>query len=172
MRSTVRSMTAAALMAALMCLLSPVGIPVGAANMTLQTLLTALAGYMLRPRAAMMAVAAYLMIGACGLPVFSGFAGGMGVLLGPTGGFLMGFPWMALLCAVSAGKGRAARIGAGMAGLAVVYILGAAGLAVSAGMTFWQAAAVGAAPFVWKDVLSVIGAEWMARRMHSRIGGF
>ncbi len=168
MKTTVRSMVLAALMTALMCLLSPFSIPVGMTVMTMQTFLTALTGYLLRPRAALMAVGAYLMLGACGLPVFSGFSGGFGVLAGPTGGFLLGFPGMAAVCAASSGKGRWVRLGAGLAGLAMVYLVGAAWMASAAGMNYAQALLVGAAPFVWKDVLSVLGAQWLTEALNRR----
>lgn len=168
MRSSVRIMARASLMTALICLISPVSIPVGPAGLTLQTLAVALTGYLLNPAAAALSMAAYLLLGACGLPVFSGFSGGFGMLLGPTGGFLIAFPLMAWLCARPADGSRAKRIGAGLTGLLTVYLLGAAGLAWSAGMSYLQALAVGVLPFVWKDALSVIGAEWIARAMKKR----
>ena len=168
MKSSVRTMARASLMTALLCLISPVAIPVGITSLTLQTLLVALTGYLLRPYAAVLSVSAYLLLGACGLPVFSGFAGGFSLLLGPTGGFLMAFPVMAWLCARFSGAARRAKILAGLAGLLIVYLLGAAGLAWSAGMSWFQALAVGALPFVWKDVLSVVGAEWLAAALKKR----
>lgn len=168
MKATVRSMVLAALMTALMCLLAPFSIPVGMTVMTMQTFLIALTGYLLRPRAALMAVGAYLMLGACGLPVFSGFSGGFGVLAGPTGGFLLGFPGMAAVCAVSAGKGRWVQLGAGLAGLAMVYLIGAAWMASVSGMNYVQAMLLGVVPFVWKDVLSVLGAQWLTEALNRR----
>lgn len=170
MKSSIRSMAQSALMTALMCLFSQIAIPIGVTNMTLQTFVAAWAGYMLKPRAAVMTVGAYILIGACGMPVFSGFAGGFGVLLGPTGGFLFGFLPMALLCAFSRerGCGWAARIGMGLIGLTTVYVLGAAGLMLAAEMSFGQAMLAGVVPFVWKDVLSVVGAQWLVREMERR----
>lgn len=168
MNSSVRSMVLAALMTALMCLFSQISVPVGAVNMTMQTFMIALTGYLLGGRAALMAVGTYLLLGACGLPVFSGFSGGIGILMGPTGGFLFGFLGMALVCAEFNEKGRAARICAGAAGLLIVYMAGAAWMAVCAGMRFGQAILTGVIPFVWKDVLSVIGAEWLGRKMRRR----
>lgn len=168
MRSSVRMMARASLMTALICLISPVAVPVGMANLTLQTLIVALAGYLLKPGAAVLSVAAYLLLGACGLPVFSGFTGGFGMLLGPTGGFLLSFPVMAWLCARFSGGSRVKRIFAGLTGLLMVYLFGAAGLAWAAGMSYPQALAAGALPFVWKDVLSIVGAEWIGRRMEQR----
>jgi len=168
MNRSVRSMVLAALMTALICLFSQIAVPVGMANMTMQTFIVALAGYVLGVREALMTVGAYLLLGGCGLPVFSGFAGGIGILLGPTGGFLIGFPGMASVCAHFNGKGCGVRRCAGFAGLAAVYAAGAAWMAVSAGMSFGGAVMAGVVPFVWKDVLSILGAEWLGRKMRRR----
>lgn len=70
-------------------------------NLTLQTLAVALSGFMLGGKYALGAAAAYIAIGACGLPVFSAFTGGVGVLFGLSGGFLFGFLTLALLCGIS-----------------------------------------------------------------------
>ena len=75
------------------------------------------------------AVAAYLLLGLAGLPVFSGFQGGPGVLLGTTGGYILGFlVSAALYWAVTARMGRRpAVMAAAMAlGLAVCYAFGTA----------------------------------------------
>ena len=99
MKSSVRSMALAAMMTALLSLAAQIAVPVGMTKMTMQTFAAALAGFLLGRRTALMAVGAYLLLGACGLPVFSGFTGGIGVIMGPTGGFLIGFLPMAALCA-------------------------------------------------------------------------
>ena len=168
MKSSVQMMARASLMTALICLISPVAIPAGITNLTLQTLIVALTGYLLNPCAAALSVSAYLLIGACGLPVFSGFTGGFSMLLGPTGGFLLAFPVMAWLCAHFSGGSRMQRIAAGLAGLLPVYLLGAAGLAWASGMSWLQSLAAGALPFLWKDALSVAAAEQLAAAMKKR----
>ncbi len=58
---------------------------------TLQTLALFLIAGLLPLSASLFSVSAYLLLGAVGLPIFSGFSGGFGVLFGPTGGFLLGF---------------------------------------------------------------------------------
>jgi len=168
MNSSVRSMAAAALMTALMCLTAQIAIPVGMTKLTMQTFSAALAGFMLKPKTALMAVGAYLLLGACGLPVFSGFTGGIGVLMGPTGGFLIGFMPMAALCALSRGRKKSIRIGILCLGLMILYLAGAAVMALVSGIGLGQAMMIGVAPFVWKDGLSIAGAGWIGRMMEKR----
>jgi biotin transport system substrate-specific component len=88
-----------ALSIALLAVGAAIQLPLGPVPFTLQSLMLLLILLILSPREALVAVGAYLIIGAIGLPVFAGFRGGFGVLLGPTGGFLMGFFVAALLAA-------------------------------------------------------------------------
>lgn len=85
------------LFAALIALLSILVIPTPAAPVTLQTLGVLLAVGLLGGQQGTMAVLLYLLLGAVGLPVYAGMQGGVGVLLGPTGGYLFGFLVTALL---------------------------------------------------------------------------
>ncbi|MDF2700131.1 MAG: bioY [Haloplasmataceae bacterium] len=71
---------------------------------TLQTLIIMLAAVLLKPTDAFMSILVYVMIGAIGLPVFSGAKGGLGVVLGPTGGFILAFPFAAFLISYFKGK--------------------------------------------------------------------
>lgn len=66
-------------------------VPLGPVPFTLQTLMVGIVLCLLPPKYAACAVGGYLLLGSLGLPVFSGFRGGIGVLAGPTGGFLIGF---------------------------------------------------------------------------------
>ncbi len=68
---------------------------------TLQSFAAALIGFSLKTRRAIVCGITYLALGAVGLPVFSAFTGGMGVLLGATGGFLWGLPVFSALCGIS-----------------------------------------------------------------------
>lgn len=74
-------------------------IPVGALGVpiTLQTLAVALTGMLLGPARGFAAVGLYVLVGLVGLPVFSGFSGGFGVLAGPSAGYLIAFPFAAAL---------------------------------------------------------------------------
>ena len=88
-----------AIFTAIICVISQLpGIPLpGGVPMTLQTLIIPLAGVILGPVYGFVATLLYLLLGIVGLPVFSGFTGGIGCIMGATGGFLISFPIMALL---------------------------------------------------------------------------
>ena len=99
MTSNVRGITYIALFTAVICMISQLpGIPLpGGVPMTLQTLIIPLAGIVLGPADGFIAALLYLILGMIGLPVFSGFTAGIGILMGATGGFLVSFPLMPLL---------------------------------------------------------------------------
>lgn len=80
------------LFAALMALLSPVAFPIGAVAVTLGIFAVMLAGVVLDIKSSLAAVTLYILLGICGLPVFSGAMSGIGVLAGPTGGYLWSYP--------------------------------------------------------------------------------
>ncbi len=87
----VRSLTLCAMFTALSCLCAWLTIPFPGVPFTMQTFAIALTLMVLGGKRGCAAIFAYLLLGLCGLPVFSGFQGGVWALVGPTGGFLMGF---------------------------------------------------------------------------------
>ncbi len=87
----VRQISRAGVSVALLAVASWVTVPFGPVPFTLQTLALAILPAALDRTTAVASVAVYLLLGALGLPVFSGFGGGVGAIAGPTGGFLWGF---------------------------------------------------------------------------------
>lgn len=167
-----RKMTYAAVFAALTgagALLS-IPLPLTPVPMTLQTFFIMLAGYVLGARWGGVSILLYLLLGAAGLPVFSGGSAGAGHLLGPTAGFLWSFPVAAFVVGAfaEAGDGRpgAQRLGfkvaGAVAGSVVIYALGTVQLMNFFEMGVWQALAVGVVPFVPSaavEVAAAIGAS-------------
>lgn len=90
-RFPIRQMTRCALFAALTAVCAWTGIPLGDTVFTLQTLAVFLTLGLLGGKWGTVSILCYLLLGAVGVPVFSGFRGGIGMLLGPTGGYLLGF---------------------------------------------------------------------------------
>ena len=86
-----RSVAFVGLSIALMAVSAWVSVPFGPVPFTLQTFVMVFALLMLTPAECLAAIGGYLVIGAVGLPVFSSMRGGIGVVAGPTGGFLWGF---------------------------------------------------------------------------------
>ena len=73
----------------------PYGVP-----MTLQTFAILLAGMVLGPKKGTIAALVYVLLGAIGVPVFTAFAGGLGIIFGRTGGFILAFPFVALAAGI------------------------------------------------------------------------
>lgn len=96
--SKIKDITLIALFPALMGATSTISIPFGGyAPITLQTLFVFIAGLLLGPKKAFLSIVVYLVMGAMGLPMFSGGSSGLGVLLGATSGFLFFFPIAAFI---------------------------------------------------------------------------
>jgi biotin transport system substrate-specific component len=167
--TTTRELTHVALFAALIALGAFVSVPVGAVPFTLQVLFVLLAGMVLGPRLSVLSVIVYLALGLFA-PVYAGGTSGIGVLFGPTGGFLWGFVLAAMLTGAIASlrpRSLGVLIVSGIAGIAPIYALGAIWLALQAHLTLGAALTVGVAPFVWADVLKAIGAGLIARSLVS-----
>lgn len=95
-----RSVAYVGMTVALLTVSSWIALPLGPVPFTLQTFVLAFALLVLRPTECLAALGAYLALGAVGVPVFSGMRGGIGMLAGPTGGFLWGFVVGAMLALV------------------------------------------------------------------------
>ncbi len=92
-----RRLTLCAVMAAVMCVLAPIAIPIGPVSITGGTLAIYLTVYLLGGVWGAASTLVYLLVGMVGLPVFSNYMGGINRLAGPTGGYLIGYLPMALL---------------------------------------------------------------------------
>ena len=87
----IRNMTLCGMFSAMLCLCAWLALPLGDVAITLQTFGIFLALGVLGGKRGTVVILMYLMLGATGVPVFSGFQGGIGALLGVTGGYLTGF---------------------------------------------------------------------------------
>ena len=167
---TSRSIAQCGLCCALLACSAWVTIPFGPVPFTLQTLAVALVPQVLARREAVFTVAAYLVLGAIGLPVFSGFQGGIGVLAGPTGGFLWGFLVGMVPAAAITGTSRIPRPVAAGLGCAVLllvsYVLGTLQIMAVGGMELPAALAVAVLPFVVPDIVKLIVACALARAVN------
>lgn len=142
-----------------------VSIPFFPVPLTLQTFFVLLAGAVMRRRA-VVPVGLYLLLGALGLPVFHNATAGFGVLLGPTGGFIVGFVAAALVAgyAYEHPSDRVRVAGLAAASL-LVYLFGVSWLALSTGMGVLAAVIVGMLPFLPGDAVKAAAVFFVARRL-------
>jgi biotin transport system substrate-specific component len=163
--------------AALIVVLSLVpAVPVGAAGVpiTLQTLGVMLAALVLGPWRGLAAVAVYVALGAAGLPVFAQGAAGLGVLAGPTAGYIYGwFPGAVVtgvvaLFAVRRARGRLPLLilAAALGGVVVTYLGGWIGLMLVLDYTPVQALLAGVVPYLPGDGIKVVLAAFVAASVH------
>ena len=165
--SQLRMTVFAALFAALTAVGAYLALPIGPVPIVLQNLFIFLAGLLLGRRWGMTSVGIYLLAGAFGLPVFAGGMGGLGRLIGPTGGYLIGFiPAVYLIGLISEKhKHPTFDVLAMICGTIIIYICGVGWLKVVTGMTWGKTLAVGMLPFLPGDALKIAVAVPIARSL-------
>ncbi len=149
-------------------------IPLPPVPITLQTLFLYLAAALMGGRLGALSQVIYLLLGIIGLPVFAGGKAGMGVLLGPTGGYLTGFVVGAYvtgkLVEIKKGSGPAWIVLAMVAGTVVIYLFGVLQLMMIARLSMDKAIAVGVLPFLIGDALKIAAAVFITVKLRDRIG--
>ncbi len=156
---TTYQMAVTALMAAVMCVLGPLSVPIGAVPISLTNLVICLTVWLLGPKFGTLSVAIYLALGAVGIPVFSGYGAGLAKLAGPTGGYLIGFLPMALIGGlfIEKSKGNPIVSGIGLVlGIAVSYAFGTAWFVIQMQCELSYAMAVCVYPFIAFDLAKVV----------------
>ena len=166
-----RELTKMALLVAILCVSAYIIIPLpfSPVPLVITNLVLALVAYLLSPKQTFITVFIYLLIGAIGLPVFSGGTGGWAHLTGPTGGYLLGY--LVGYTALSAWKGKRYNVwrymGVGVfVTIPLVYIFGMAWLMYLLHINLYKAFMVGALPFIPLDIVKTIFAAWLAKRIH------
>ena len=166
--NAVANVALAAVLAALTAAFAYVSIPIPGlpAPVSFQVFGVYFAGLLLGPRWGGFSLGLYLLVGIAGAPVFSNGGAGLGYLLGPTGGYLIGFLLAAIVIGAIVHRGLepkslddvsiGVQAGALVAGLLVIYAVGVPWLAVTAGYPFTQAATIGAAIFLPGDVIKIV----------------
>ncbi len=171
--SPLRSMVYSSMFGALTAIGAFIVIPLQPIPFTLQTFFTAIAGTLLGGYAGAMSQVVYVLLGCIGLPVFAGGKAGLGVLFGPTGGYLIGF----IVGAYVIGRIMEARKQAGLmytamailAGNVVIYTLGTLQLAFIAQLAPVKAILVGVLPFIIPEAIKLSAAAMLTVRLRGRI---
>jgi biotin transport system substrate-specific component len=142
-----------------------VSLPFFPVPLTLQTLFVLLAG-MIMKRFAVIPVSLYVVLGALGLPVFHSGVAGFGILLGPTGGYLVGFIFAVLVVGLAYEYTSAPiRITGLITGTSIIYACGIAWLIFSLGEGFIPAVMAGLIPFIPGEVIKMYAAYMIEKRL-------
>lgn len=171
-KSKVYPMAVIGVMAAVICILGPLSIPIGVVPITFTNLAIYITLYALGMAKGTISYLIYMFIGFIGVPVFSGFGSGPAKLLGPTGGYMIGFMFMSLIAGFFIDKfidKWYVCFGGMILGTAVCYAFGSVWLAYQAGMSVSGAFAVGVIPFIIGDLVKIIVATLIGPQIHKRL---
>ncbi|MDP4143536.1 MAG: biotin transporter BioY [Bacillota bacterium] len=171
MKISTKDLILCALFAAISCVLAQISFPLGPVPFTMLVMAIFLAGAILGAKRGFISQLVYVILGAIGAPVFSNLHGGIAVVLGPTGGFIIAFPFMALITGYFADKYKSkGYIVLGMLiGLIFCYAVGAAWLSYAAKMPFINALKVGVLPFIIFDIIKLIIAAVIGINIRTRL---
>lgn len=165
-RNSQREMVLCGLFAAMLAICAWLAIPAGDIAVTMQTFGVFLALGLLGGKWGTVSILIYLLLGAVGMPVFSGFQGGFGVLLGVTGGYLWGFLASGL---VYWALERLGKLPAMIGGLLACYACG------SLWFLYWSGGGLGfvllrcVVPYIIPDAVKIGLACSLSRRLHKHL---
>ena len=161
-----------ALFAAVMTVCAQIQIPFGEVPFTLQTLGVFIAASLLGWKRGTLSVLVYVLLGLAGVPVFAGFSGGIGVLFGPTGGYIIGFIFTALIVGITADKTNKlwALVVSMIIGILVCYAFGTAWFAIvytNKGTPMGVGTILGmcVVPFLIPDAVKIVIAAVLTNRL-------
>lgn len=172
-----RRIALVAVMAAVICVLSPLAVPLSAGvPISLATLAVMLAGAVLGPVDGMLATLVFLALGMVGVPVFSAYQAGIGVLFGKTGGFILGYIPLALCSGLflpkkspSGWKSMGPAVLGMLLGTVILYAFGTAWFLILTHASLKLALTACVLPFLPGDALKVFAVCLLAPALRSAL---
>lgn len=171
----IRKTAIVGILAALICVFSPLSLPIGAIPISLSTLAVYVVSSSVNKKYSVIAVAIYILIGAMGLPVFSSFTGGFQCITGYTGGYIIGYIPCAFIIGMLTDKYENKKIIYPLsmtAGTAVCYLCGTLWYMCRAECGFSQSVAICVLPFIIGDILKITAASFIGITLKNRIKKF
>lgn len=169
---SIRDLTFIGMGAAILAVLSQFSIPIpfSTVPITLQVPAVILLALIYTPKQSFLSVIIFILLGAVGLPVFSNFHGGLNVILGPTGGYIIGFPLMALIIGYSKKLDNPILTFILVyIAIAVDYFTGVLQLSIVAHLSLQAALAAGLYPFIIKDIIVVFLTVLLGVKIRQRL---
>lgn len=156
----IRNLTTTALMCSVLCVVSPFSIPIGPVPVSLSLLAVYLCVFVLKKEQALTAVFCYILLGLAGLPVFSGFSGGVFKLFGPTGGYIIGYIPLVFITGFFVSKYKGSKwymhIAGAVLGLIACYALGTVWFSFSMNTSFRESLTLCVYPFIAFDLVKIM----------------
>lgn len=168
----VKNIVYIALFAALLSVLAPVAIPIGEVPITLATLVIYITASVLPVSNSYISIAIYILVGIFGLPVFSGFSGGLAKVAGPTGGYIIGYIPMAVtigLIIKFLGHKKFSFFIAYLTGTVVLYTFGTALFMIQTQKALLPSLSMCVIPFLPGDAAKMVIAAIISRKLNTLI---
>lgn len=169
-----KMMILCALFAALTAVCSMISIPLPftPVPINLATLSVFLAGGLLGSRYGALSQLVYVLLGAIGLPVFSGFTGGFGIIMGPTGGYIVGYiaaAWLIGFLIEKLGRDYHKIVISMIEGMIVCYTLGTLWFMYITSTGLAAALMLCVVPFLIGDAIKIVAGSILVRKLHKLI---
>ncbi len=169
-----KDLTKISLCVALLCISSYIVIPLpfSLASITAQTIIINLIGLIMLPKEAFITMFIFILLGACGLPVFSGGTGGIGRLFGPTGGYLLGYLTAAVVISILKGKEvniKRYLFVTMVVGIPIIYLCGLTTMKIYMKGNLIQLLTASVFPFIPGDILKCILGSYIAIVLNKRL---
>lgn len=176
MKITTKELILCSVFAAFISIFAQIALPLPftAIPLTLQVFAIAITGIILGSKLGFISLLIYLLLGGVGLPVFSNFSGGIASLVGPTGGYLLGFPLMAFIIGYFREKFNYSNtlIVGLLLGLFVDYTTGTLMFSVISGNTIYQSLVYCVIPFIFTDLLKLTLAFIVGSTVYRRVSSY
>ena len=169
---TTYQMAVTAVMAAVLCVLGPLTVPIGAVPISLANFVICLTAWLLGPKFGTLSVVLYLALGTIGIPVFSGYGAGLAKLAGPTGGYLVGYLLLAFIGGmfIEKSKGNPVVSAVGLVlGDAACYVLGTIWFMVLTGLDLPTSLTYCVIPYLPGDVIKIALASLLTIQLDKRM---
>ena len=172
-KTSIKGLVYASLFGALTAAGAFIHIPLPPVPITAQTFFLNVAALLLGGPLGAVSQFVYVLLGVVGMPVFAGGKAGLGVLFGPTGGYLLGF----IIAAFVIGMVNQMKKSAGifwhifsmLIGMLIIYFLGSFQLSLVAKMSLHKALVVGVLPFIPGDIIKILLAAIVSSQLKGRI---
>ena len=170
MKGKIKSITQISLCVAILSVISQITIPIGAIPITLQTFIICVVGYTMGIKKGITATVTYILVGLVGMPVFASFNGGLGAIVGYTGGFIIGFIPLCAMCGIK--KEHPTGIALGILGALICHLMGITQYVLLSRTNFLLALVTVSLPYFVKDIFLVIMAYTVSRVIRKRLKNY
>lgn len=171
--ASIQNFTYVSMMTAILCILGPLAIPIpfSPVPITLASFGLYLSTYIMTTKNACLSCIIYLIIGLSGIPVLSGFSGGFGKILGPTGGYILAYIPLVIISSlfVSRFQSKGMHFIGFLLSTIILYSIGSIWLSHTAHLKLGTAFAVGAIPYIPGDIIKIWLVLYVGPRLKTQL---